>query len=190
MNHREPPHPTAGVRRATLCLASLLLPVLAPTGAQASLRKPSAPKPDSTAYLPAIAAPALRFQSPALPREQIARITFLQRTPKPTTEVDPSQAKASDATGRTAKANAANTPDPVVATEPAKAAAPSPARNPQAIIPDDTRPTIHPEEFVPFFQIPGSAKGPGSVNVIVPVPASVPAPAPLPQSSATYRQTP
>ncbi len=188
MNHREPPHPTAGVRRATLCLATLLLSVLAPAGAQASLRKQ--PKPDPAAYLPTIAAPALRFQSAALPREQIARITFPKPVPKSAADTEISPPKASDATGRVAKASAVGTNDAAVATDAAKTAALTPARTPQPIIPDDIRPTIHPEDFVPFFQIPGSAKGPGSLNVIVPVPQSVPPPAPLPPSSATYRQTP
>ena len=44
---------------------------------------------------------------------------------------------------------------------------------PPAILPDDTRPRVRAEDFLPYFRIPG-----------------VPVPAQLPPSSATYTQTP
>ncbi len=186
MNHREPPHPTAGVRKAKLCLALLVLSSLAPTGAQAALRKPVPPKADPASYLPAIAAPALRFQAAPPPREQITKIALAKPAPKPVTLIESSIPRASDAIARAAadaKAAAADKTD----TKPATT---TPAKTPSQIIPDEIRPSVHPEDFIPFFQIPGSARAPANVNVIVPAIPSVPTPAALPSSSATYRQTP
>ncbi|MBL9199394.1 MAG: hypothetical protein JNL39_02760 [Opitutaceae bacterium] len=186
MNHREPPHPTAGVRKATLCLATLLLPVLAPTGAQAARR----PASDPNAYLPAIAAPALRFHSGALPREQVAKLIFPKPAPKPSTEIPQATPKPSDAAARPVKA-AVDEPKDAANAEPAapKAANPS-IRPPQKILTDDTRPAVQPEDFIQFFQLPAAARGAPGVNVVVPAPRSAPAPAPIPESSATFRQTP
>ncbi len=184
MNHREPPHPTAGVRRAKLCLALLLPTVFAPTGALAARRT----LPDPDAYLPAIAAPTLRFQTPSLPRDLVAKLTFPKPAPKP--EPEPIAPKIAPAVAPVAKAAAdPKDADDSAATKPVVAAS---AKPPTQIIPDDTRTALHPEDFVPFFQLPGSARNPGGVNVIVPLPAPAAAPAPgtLPQSSATYRQTP
>ena len=61
---------------------------------------------------------------------------------------------------------------------------------PAPILPDDIRPRIRPDDFLPFFQVPGSASRPGDVILTVPAPASAGQPAPLPPSSATYTQTP
>jgi hypothetical protein len=186
MNHCEPPHPTAGVRRARLCLALLLPAVLAPAGAHAALRPKPALKADKDAYLPAIAAPALRFQAPALPRAQVARITFPKPTPKP--EATPPAPKA-DAT-----APAAPVIEPKDAGERSdtKPAVTAPSRPPAQILPDDTRSAVQAEDFIPFFRLPGSSRTPGGANVIVPLPAPAapPAPGALPPSSATFRQTP
>ncbi len=85
-----------------------------------------------------------------------------------------------------------NEPDPTAATTatdvvtaPAHAA---PLRTPPPILPDDTRPKVRAEDFLPFFQFPGSAAA-GDVTVVVPTtPGGVPAPATQPRSSATYRQ--
>jgi hypothetical protein len=58
------------------------------------------------------------------------------------------------------------------------------------MIPDDARPTIRAEDFLPYFQIPGSAQQPSDVTLLVPAARSAPAPAAIPPSSATYTQTP
>jgi hypothetical protein len=188
MNHREPPHPTAGVRRAKLCLALLLPALLAPAGAHAALRSKAAPKADPNAYLPTVAAPALRFQTPTPPRDQIARLIFPKPAAKP--EIAPALPKA-DVTPRVAKAAAAETPDAAAQAD-TKPAVTASARPPAQIIPDDTRNAVQAEDFIPFFQLPGSVRAPGGLNVIVPLPApsAVPAPGALPPSSATFRQTP
>ena len=55
-----------------------------------------------------------------------------------------------------------------------------------SILPDDTRPSTRPEDFLPFFQFPG---GNGNMTVAVPVTGRQPAaPNPQPPSSATYQQ--
>lgn len=70
------------------------------------------------------------------------------------------------------------------------AAAPAKAP-PAAILPDDTRPSVRPEDFLPYFQVPGAAKSANEVNVIMPANIfTPPAAAPLPPSSATYTQSP
>lgn len=63
----------------------------------------------------------------------------------------------------------------------------SPAKTPAAILPDDTRPKVRAEDFLPFFQFPGNTPANGDVTVVAPVP-NAPTAAPLPASSATYRQ--
>jgi hypothetical protein len=55
---------------------------------------------------------------------------------------------------------------------------------PPAILPDDLRKEVRPEDLLPFFQFP---RGGATIGVGVPVPSQAPAPV-MPQSSATYRQ--
>lgn len=52
------------------------------------------------------------------------------------------------------------------------------------ILPDDTRPKVRAEDFLPFFQPPGANPNPNDVTV-APPPAEPGTPTP---SSATYRQ--
>ena len=75
-------------------------------------------------------------------------------------------------------------------SSPAVNPAPEPEKSaPSAILPDEVRPQVRPEDFLPFFQVPGSATQPGDVTLVMPVPRSVPTPPALPPSSATYTQT-
>ncbi len=58
---------------------------------------------------------------------------------------------------------------------------------PLSILPDETRPQVRPEDFLPYFQAPGSGQHP-NVDVVMPVPWGTPVnPPPIP-SSATYIQ--
>jgi hypothetical protein len=70
---------------------------------------------------------------------------------------------------------------------PAAGAASPEKRAPLSILPDEMRPQVRPEDFLPFFQIPG-AHGNPDVTVAVPVQAQ-PAQPPPQTSSATYLQT-
>jgi hypothetical protein len=69
--------------------------------------------------------------------------------------------------------------------------APNPAKAPPpAIIPDDARPSVRPEDFLPYFQLPGAGK-PGDVNLLVPASAlrGDTGSLPVQPSSATYTQS-
>lgn len=196
MNHREPPHLPVGVRQALHCLALLLLPAMSPGGAQAPTRPrssiPGGPHAGiGLPYLPALGAMSLRFQEAAPPPDLSTRPAAAA---PPTPALSPTETTV-------ALANAAAASRPVAAPPPREASsapatpaaepAPTPAKPVPGILPDDVRPAVKPEDFLPYFQLPGAAKAPGDVSVIVPAPRSAPAaPAAIPPSSAAYSQSP
>jgi len=201
MNHREPPHLTVGARRALRCLSLLLIPALVPKSLPALARPPrSAPgRPadligdvELVPYLPAIGALPLRFQQAPPPPDLTTR-PAAAAPPVPSLSVSETTVAQANA----AAAHSAPMPSRVASEVLVAEAKPEPKATPPApqkaapapIIPDDTRPTVRAEDFLPYFQIPGSAKQPGEMNVIVPAPRGAPAPAPLPPSAATYNQT-
>ena len=188
MNHRESPHHPARRREALSCLAVLFL---APAGA-AALPRPSSPKAHSitpantTTYLPVVGAPQLRFQ----PKPYVA---------EPVQKLPDSSAPVASPGGSTSggdfiipklhgAAEHAAEASPVVAAD--KSPAPAPSKTPAAIIQDDLRPAVRAEDVLPYFQMPGSARNPSDVTLLMPVPKAAPAPAAIPPSSATYTQTP
>lgn len=125
----------------------------------------------SNPYLSVIGPPPLRFMEPASalspatqpPGAASAATSKPDVTAAPPTGSEASpKAPASPPESTTLKAGQPAGPD---STEP-------------TIIPDDMRPRVRPEEFLPFFQLPGS----GAPNAPVPN-----APDKLPPSSATYR---
>lgn len=85
------------------------------------------------------------------------------------------------------------------AMQPAEPATPAPSAptpvapaggGPRAILPDDTRPAVRAEDFLPFFRVPSGGRSPAETNVVVPgLPAPPSGPA-VPPSSANYTQTP
>ena len=78
---------------------------------------------------------------------------------------------ASAGPGETSANNFKPASEPTPAPAPTRT--PAPAKPTSApIIPDDVRPAVRAEDFLPYFQIPGAA-----------------APAPLPPSTATYTQS-
>lgn len=196
MNHSEPPHLPVGARRALRCLSLLLLPALAPKAAHSLPRSRSAPGPavespgpESVPYLPALGARPLRFQRATPPPDLVTHpaagappVPALTLTESTVAQANAAAAQSTGGTARPEKPAAENAPKPT----------PPPAKpTPPSILPDDTRPIIRPEDFLPFFQIPGTAKTPGDVHVVVPASSfSAPTAAPLPPSSATYTQTP
>ena len=176
-----------GIRRVLHFLAPLLLSGLGPDSVSAGSRvhpvlrivDPNAREPEP--YLIAIGAPGLRFKEPEPVYEYVP----------PPVAVGPPVAGLSSTEASVAAANAAARLIPeVAAVKPVGASAPreAPAAPVAAkpvistILPDDTRPQIRPEDFIPFFQLPGSAPSRAS--------AVTPAPTVLPPSSATYQQTP
>lgn len=192
MNPREAPSNPSGVRQALHCLALLLLSGLAPESTLAGSRPRTGVHTigdwrtqEREPYLAAIGAPALRFREP----EYIPELT-----PRPVA-IGPPVAGLSPAEAAVAVANAGAIrvptdepakPSPAKAAKSEPSPAPVPAKPvPPAILPDDTRPQVRAEDFLPFFQVPAS--GPNSNGNMAPMP---PGPAPLPPSSASYTQTP
>jgi hypothetical protein len=138
------------------------LPYLRITGALALRFSPPPPPPPDLTTKPAASAPPFPVEAaPVAP----ASTPVFTATPLP--EPAP-QAPAAPATPAQPPASVISNP-------------------PSEILPDDTRPTTRPEDFLPYFQFPGSSTG--DVNVIMPAtPARPPAPGQLPPSSATYTQ--
>lgn len=196
MNHREPPLSPADTHGEKLGLLLGLLLALATTASHAQTRSYSialiVPQPEATPYLLVTGAPPLRFQQVELPLHPAPSAPAPAATPAPA--ANPSESAA--ATGVETKPESV-TPTGVpnaVPAAPLPATGPdattTPAKTPAPILPDEARPTIRPEDFLPYFQIPGTARTPADVTLLVPAPKAPPAPGPLPPSSATYTQTP
>ncbi|MGH7945823.1 MAG: hypothetical protein ACREH8_11265 [Opitutaceae bacterium] len=186
MNHSERPHLPSGARRALHGLILLLPATLTLKDAHAFPCIRQLVRADigrqgtgNSPYLPAVGPAPLRFAAaPEVPDSS---------PPRPVSEVP------SDSTGSSEENIAAEpTPPPDVTTvSDAKTESKEtpPNKETPGILWDDAHPAVRPEDFLPYFQIPGG-KQPGEVTIVVPVPRSAPAPAPLPPSSATYTQTP
>jgi hypothetical protein len=167
-----------------LCLVLPLLSALAPTQAdalpQTAVSGWDTANGQRMGYLPVLGAPPLRFESPPPRPEPAAPAVTLPNTPPSATE-NPAP-PTMPVTPPAAEPSAAEPAD----TSPTA----TPAKQPPAMIPDDARPTIRAEDFLPYFQIPGSAQQPSDVTLLVPAARSAPTPAAIPPSSATYTQTP
>jgi hypothetical protein len=196
MNHREPTHPPGRARKALHCLSLLLIPALAPKGLHAlslhlSARTgPAGKGAETVPYLPVLASPPLRFQEPAPPPDLVMRPPAAAPPVPALTPTESSVAQANAAAARSTSVS--DTPVPASeADKPAPKDSPAPAKPaPAPILRDETRPTVRPEDFLPYFQIPGAAQSSADVTPFVPAPRGAPGPAPLPPSSATYTQTP
>jgi hypothetical protein len=196
MNHREPPLSPADTHGKRLGLLLGLLLALASTGGQAQTRAYSIAlvvhRTEAIPYLQAMGAPPLRFQEAALPLHPAPSAPAPANTPPPATTT----AETSPSTGLETAPDSVATTDPVNPTglDPIPPANPetstAPAKSPAPILPDDARPPIRAEDFLPYFQIPGSARTPADVTLLVPVPKAPPAPGTLAPSSATYQQSP
>jgi hypothetical protein len=179
MNSSVHPPPSAQVRQAYLRLALCLLPGAALSEAL------SAPPRGATAtrpYLTCAAAPLIRFaEAPPLPDLSVRPPAGAPpNPPSPDSAPDP----ATDVTPAVP-----NTVQPQPANEPTnRNDAQAPAPVPPRIIPDDTRPAVRPEDFLPFFIFPGSAQGSGNPAVVLPGSLTPAVPGTLPPSTATYRQ--
>ncbi len=186
MNHREYTHLRVSVRRALHCLSLLLLPAALPKSLPAlsrpepGSRHPGESEPSPQPYLPVLGSPALRFQLAPPPPDLTTRPSA-GAPPVPAltpTETAVAQANVAAANSATPVAPAASEPTSSHAQPAAVGATPTPAQpavpaKPSAapIIPDDVRPSVRPEDFLPYFQIPGTAAPP------------------LPPSTATYTQS-
>jgi hypothetical protein len=199
MNHREPPLSPADTHGKRLGLLLGLLLALASTGGQAQTRSYSIrlvlQHTEATTYLLATGAPPLRFQEAALPLHPApsapapATTPALTPTPEVTTPAPTEETAPATVVITDPAIPGSSTPVPPADPETSTA----PAKTPAPILPDDARPPIRAEDFLPYFQVPGTAKTPADVTLLVPVPTAPPAPAApaaLPPSSATYTQSP
>lgn len=198
MNHREPPHCAAGLRRALRFASLLLVPTLVPKSVSGGAR--SHPNADAALdlreetprllpYLPVLGSPPLRFQMPQPPPDLTVR-PAAGAPPIPSAPPHEPIAAAPVASLDPKPAPAPATAPTEVAANVEKSAPASAKAPPPAIIPDDARPSIRPEDFLPYFQIPGSGK-PGEPTMIVPASALRGGSGSLPvaPSSATYTQS-
>ena len=146
------------MRQTLTGLACLLLPGFTPesTAARARQRELRTPVP----YLVATGPPGLRFQALEVPPEPVVRPTAIG-PPVPGLSAEETVVAA-------ANTEAVQRPRDNGPQKPAPATAPPSKPAPPAILPDDTRPVIRAEDFLPYFQAPGA----------------------IPPSSATYTQTP
>ncbi len=132
-------------------------------------------------YLMVIGSPPLRFQEPSLPLGSMEQ-TPVALPPNPATVPKPVSARSTGAPPPPVKPSAPGGPKPNSAPGDTITSAGQPAGHDQvlpSIIPDEMRPRVRPEEFLPFFQLPGS----GQQDAPAPE-----APSTLPPSSATYRK--
>lgn len=181
------------MRTAGFCLALGLSAALTPTGVQASVRtRPSAdatPGAASLPYLQAAGALPLRFQPVPAPLEALER-----PTPPPASTSSGSSTEtigtAAQAPGAQAHADTPVPAMPETADKVAASAAAPAVKTPPPIIPDEARPVVRPEDFILYFQLPGSARQSPNMTVVVPAPKAPPTPGTLPPSSATYTQSP
>jgi hypothetical protein len=178
------PPSSATPRHALRGLVCLVLLGWAGKPASARIRAyvQSVPDDSSPPYLRAIGSLPLRFQPAPAPRAPIAR-PAASGPPLPVASAPASTAPTPPLTG----------PDSSPATPPAETAPEStrptpPAPVPPAIIPDEMRPRVQPEDFLPFFQFPGSTGASGDVQVIAPLNAAPNPPRHGTPSTATYRQ--
>lgn len=161
-----------------------LVLVSAHAGTRFSNVRPGSLTP-SGGYLVSHGAPPLRFAEiivPATPASQLAvnpstgsaSPTAPASSPASSTADHPASA---DVTVRPPSAGAAT----VVASSPEK-------RTPLSILPDEARTQVRPEDFLPYFQIPGTGRNPDVILAVPALPGQPVQPPPQP-SSATYIQT-
>ena len=193
MNQKKPPQLAVDTCRALQFAALLLLPAYAPTHSKANGPRGLS---ESTPYLVALGAAPLRFQEEA-PLPNFSKRLPAEASPSPSDAVSGSDQSL---VGSNSTTTTPDRPDVILPAQPPASernggTAPFPANNPPppppAIIPDDTRPAVRPEDFLPFFQYPGFGPRSSGVRVILPVPMNAPsATTPPPVSSATYNQIP
>lgn len=192
MNHREPPHLSAGTRKVLRCLSLFLVPALTLDEGHAGprLRNALCPSAEPAPYLPVLGSLSIRVEVAQPPPDLVTRpASGAPPVPALTAEESTVAAANADAARSTATPSE-QTPSPDAKTD-AVHVTPPPTpegKTPAPILPDTTHPVVHPEDFLPYFQIPGTRQSP-DVTVIVPGVPAPPVPASLPPSSASYIQT-
>jgi hypothetical protein len=182
-----------GLRRIVRMLSILLVQhALAPGITEANMRSRlpgnrdgfPATKGDPLPYLRITGALALRFSPPPPPPPDLTTKPAASAPPFPV-EVAPAAIAPSTAPTPISPADSAPKAPDATAT-PNNPSTPVVSHPPVEILPDDTRPTTRPEDFLPFFQFPSGNSDPTVVAPSTPPPPSIPGQ--LPPSSATYQQ--
>jgi hypothetical protein len=177
MNQRVSPPGTAKGRKAWLFL-SLMLPALASKVSTQATTLPApfdggpaplVPGQAARPYLAFVGPPPLRFED-LLPPPDLSTPPAAGAPPK----VSEREATETVAPKSSIVASAPVRP---VADKTVIAAPRAPAVAP--ILPDDVPSQVHPEDFLPYFQLPGDSVGPQAAPA---------APRTIPPSSATYTQ--
>jgi hypothetical protein len=139
---------------------------------------------DSRPYLLVIGPPALRFREAIVPQPDLSTRPPAGGPPHhPFSELSaglPAATKAEAASPGQKGASSA----PAAQDASGQKATPDTGPTPSPILPDDVRPKVRPEDFLPFFQFPGSRPNPEDVSSV----PTAPAPGMQPPSSATYKQ--
>ena len=141
----------------------------------------------STGYLAIVGPPPLRFASASPVPESDHPESVSEASSRAIPQRPPASADAESPALRPT-----TRPEDSIAVKvaPPPAKEPAPERAPAPIALDDLHPNVRAEDFLPYFQIPGSSKPAGELVLIVPPPRAAPSAAPIPPSSATYTQTP
>ncbi len=184
MPNRAPTPPSPATPRHALrglvCL--VLLGWLAkPASARIRSHPRSAPDDSSAPYLRVVGSLPLRIQPAPVTPTPAAR-TAASGPPFP---VAPAVTAPAAETPATPPSTATLPPADIT---PAPATATPPPAEPAPIIPDETRPRVQPEDFLPYFQFPGSPGTPRDVSVAAPLNLAPNPPHHGTPSTATYRQ--
>ena len=184
MKHRLISPWPAKARKAWPYFSVLLLPALASAVGHSSINAvtdddtiPLDSAEHTRPYLQYVGPPPLRFEEALPPADLPVRPTAAA---PPVAEHSPEVASTKPVIPQLP--SAVVPPAPVVASsqeplppQPASSAdTATPASS--SILPDDTKPKVKPEDFLPFFQYPGGPSAPGQNGS-----------APIPPSSATYK---
>ncbi len=162
-----------GIRQTLRGLGLLLLSGLGPEAISDQYRHRTGPPfggrmtaKESAPYLPAIGSPGLRFREPEPVPAMIVRPVAVG-SPMPGLNVIETTVAVANTTASLGPLNPTQgSVDP--ANVPPVEQKPTPTKKPApAILPDDAKPPVRPEDFLPYFQIPGA----------------------VPPSSATYQQS-
>jgi len=138
---------------------------------------------DSRPYLLVVGPPMLRFREAIEPQPDLSTRSPAGASPHPLS----GQSTGLPSAIRTDAASPGQTraaPAPAPQGSPGQKAPPDAGPTPSPILPDDVRPKVRPEDFLPFFQFPGSRPNPEDVSSV----PTAPAPGMQPPSSATYKQ--
>jgi hypothetical protein len=161
-----------------LMLQHALAPSIADAHARSRLPVSPGDNPASLPYLKVTGALPLRFEEPAPPPPDLSSRPAAGAPPQPPFALTAEAVPAAIMPVEVAQ------PKPDVIAPAAVLPPPTkPADITPSILPDDTRVSTRAEDFLPFFQFPGS--GNGDVTLTPPRPAQ---PGQLPPSSATYQQ--